>query len=329
MADRRQQLIEVFNDTQNFYTENEILKTAVSYSREHTVLYEADDYPDLPILGTMESLRMIADDPSGSLSAQGAAAHAITQLEAGNPNDPVQHRQEIRVSKDRTFEAAINLSREFPGKKIAVLNFASATRPGGGVKNGSTAQEESLCRCSTLYPTLDRRWLWQKYYDVNRVAHDVKHTDACIYSPKIIICKTDTSLPQRVTENQFVTVDVISCAAPNLRNEPSNWHNPETGKPVNMDSQQLLEIHLRRARHIFHVAAANNVEILILGAFGCGAFANDPVTVAQAYRMAIAEYRARFDVIDFAIYCRDSETENYKAFYEKFKILLSSESPHS
>ena len=221
------------------------------------------------------------------------------------------------------------MSREFPGKKIAVLNFASATRPGGGVKNGSTAQEESLCRCSTLYPTLDRRWLWQKYYDVNRVAHDVKHTDACIYSPKIIICKTDTSLPQRVTENQFVTVDVISCAAPNLRNEPSNWHNPETGKPVNMDSQQLLEIHLSRAEHIFHVAAANNVEILILGAFGCGAFANDPVTVAQAYRMAIAEYRARFDVIDFAIYCRDSETENYKAFYEKFKILLSSESPHS
>ena len=130
---------------------------------------------------------------------------------------------------------------------------------------------------------------WQKYYDVNRAAHDV-----------------------------------ISCAAPNLRNEPANWHNPETGKPVRMDVSQLFEIHLRRAQHIFHVASANRVDILILGAFGCGAFANDPSVVAQAYRQAIVPYRARFDVIEFAIYCRDYETENYDAFYDMFQMMLKS-----
>ena len=91
-----------------------------------------------------------------------------------------------------------------------------------------------------------------------------------------------------------------------------------------MDVSQLFEIHLRRAQHIFHVASANRVDILILGAFGCGAFANDPSVVAQAYRQAIVPYRARFDVIEFAIYCRDYETENYDAFYDMFQMMLKS-----
>lgn len=88
-----------------------------------------------------------------------------------------------------------------------------------------------------------------------------------------------------------------------------------------MDSNQLYEIHLKRAQHIFHIAAANKVDILILGAFGCGAFRNDPAVVAQAYRIAIIPYKARFDLIEFAIYCRDYEIENYDAFYKEFWML--------
>ena len=315
---RKEQLRLVFEDTQSFYKENKTLADAVENSRKNTRLYKADDYPDLPILGTIESLWKMADNPDGSLSAQGAAAAAIRAIENGAPNDPTIHMQEVRVSKKKTFGTAMALRKEFPDKRIAVLNFASATRPGGGVKSGSSAQEESLCRCSTLFPTLDRRWLWQKYYDVNRAAQDVIHTDACIYSPDVIICKTDESIPKRLPEDEFVTVDVISCAAPNLRNEPSNWHNPETGKPVHMDWNQQFEIHLHRAQHICHIAAANKVDILVLGAFGCGAFSNDPTAVAKAYRQAIVPYRARFDVIEFAIYCRNHETDNYDAFREEF-----------
>lgn len=314
MPDMRSQLIEVFEDTQRFYSEDTQLAAAVKKSRAATVLYEADDYPPLPVLGTVERLRIIADDPNGALSAQGAAAEAIARIEAGKPNDPVDHMQQIRVTKHKTFEAAMALHKEFPDKKIAVLNFASATRPGGGVKTGSRAQEESLCRCSTLFPTLDRRWLWEKYYDVNRAAHDVRHTDACIYSPEIVICKTDDSLPVRMKPEDFVTVNVISCAAPNLRSEPSNWHNRETGQALRMPEKDLFSLHVRRARHIMHVAAANQDDILVLGAFGCGAFANDPEIVAKAYHAALAEYRARFDVIEFAIYCRAYETSNFDAF---------------
>ena len=314
MVDLRSQLVEVFNDTQRFFSEDARLAAAVKYGRDHTVLYEAEDYPKLPVLGTIESLWMIADNPDGSLSAQGAAAEAIARIEAGEDNDPVVHMQQVRVTKHKTFEAAIALHKEFPDKKIAVLNFASATRPGGGVKTGSRAQEESLCRCSTLFPTLDRRWLWQKYYDVNRAAHDVRHTDACIYSPGIVICKTDEQIPVRMKPEDFVTVDVISSAAPNLRDKPSNGHNTETGKAIQMPETALFELHLKRAKHIMHIAAANKVDILVLGAFGCGAFANDPKVVAKAYYAALASYRARFDVIEFAIYCRDHETENYDAF---------------
>ncbi|MBO6150860.1 MAG: TIGR02452 family protein, partial [Clostridium sp.] len=81
--------------------------------------------------------------------------------------------------------------------------------------------------------------------------------------------------------------------------------------------EELYQLHLQRAKHILHVAAANEAEILILGAFGCGAFMNDPHYVAAAYRDALEEYQHCFDVVEFAIYARGSETENYRAFEEK------------
>ena len=282
MTDRKQQLIEVFEDTQKFYTEDPVLITAVKHSRENTKLYEADDYPDYPM--------------------DNAACSGV-----------------IRVTKHKTFEAAMELRKEFPDKKIAVLNYASASNPGGGVTHGSSAQEESLCRCSTLYATLNTKQMWQGYYDVNRYARNVLHTDACIYSPDIVICKTDESIPKRMKSENFVTVDVISCAAPNLRNEPANIHNPETGEAVRIEPQMLYDLHLSRAKHILHIAAANGVEIIVLGAFGCGAFCNDPNVVAKAYRDALKEYANKFYVVEFAIYCRDYETENYVAFNNVLK----------
>ena len=83
MPEIRSQLIEVFEDTQRFYTEDTALAAAVKDSRDHTVLYDVEDYPKLPVLGTIESLWKIADDPNGSLSAQGAAADAIARIKVG------------------------------------------------------------------------------------------------------------------------------------------------------------------------------------------------------------------------------------------------------
>ena len=274
--DRRERLIEVFEDTQRFYTQNSILASAVRDSKKATALYEPDDYPGIP----------------GGLGSDAA----------------------VTVSKHKTFEAAISIHAAHPDWKITVLNFASATNPGGGVRTGSSAQEESLCRCSTLYPTLTQDWLWNQYYQKNRAARDNLHTDACIYSPGIVICKTDDTYPERMEEKEWITVDVISCAAPNLRRRPSNAHNPAYGRAVSISEAGLYSLHLKRAKHIMHIAAVNGADALVLGAFGCGAFANDPQVVAKAYRDALPDYKRFFRLIEFAVYCRPDETANYDAF---------------
>ena len=273
--DKRERLAVIFRDTQQFYSTNPALMAAVEASRKNTKLYDAGAAPGFP--------------------------------------DGVNKAGAVTVTKSRTYEAAMRLSDTYPGRKIAVLNFASATKPGGGVINGSSAQEESLCRCSTLYPTLDRRFLWQSYYDVNRAAGDVLHTDACIYSPGIVICKTDENFPERMPQEDWVTVDVISCAAPNT---PANLYNPENGQAVSILPADLQRLHEQRARAILAVAADNGVDILVLGAFGCGAFRNDPRVVAKAYANVMKDCRRYFNLIEFAIFCRDFETENYDAFAE-------------
>ena len=274
--ERRQALIDVFLDTQHFYTENKTLAAAAASSRSHTKLYLQDDYPMLP------GIR--------------------------------DRRAEVAVTRSKTFAAAMQWHAAHPEDRITVLNFASAVTPGGGVLHGSSAQEESLCRCSTLYPTLDQRFLWESYYSKNRAAKNVLHTDDCIFSPDVVICKTDESIPQRMEPQDWVTVDVISCAAPNLRQDPDTFFNPEGGEPIHPTPPELIALHQQRARHIMHIAAAYHTDVLILGAFGCGAFENDPDTVAYAYSQVIREYADYFKRIEFAVYCRKYETYNFDAF---------------
>ena len=273
---KRERLASIFQDTRQFYSTELMLVAAVESSRKKTVLFDEGKAPVFP----------------------GVAPRA----------------GEVTVTRSRSYEAAVRLTRQYPGKRIAVLNFASATNPGGGVVHGSSAQEESLCRCSTLYPTLDQGFLWQEYYNVNRASANVLHTDACIYSPGIVICKTDDDFPERLPQKDWVSVDVISCAAPNLRNAPANQYNPENGHAVNILPDDLTRLHEQRARAILAVAAAHNADILVLGAFGCGAFRNDPQVVAKAYANVLKDCRCYFDLVEFAIFCRDFETENYDAF---------------
>ena len=274
MSDRRQKNVEIFEDTRRFYNEEPFLRESIEKSIAATALY------------TGENERSLPDETRGG---------------------------QVRVTKHRTFEAAVKLHEEYPGKRIAVLNFASATNPGGGVTRGASAQEESLCRCSTLYPVISTKELRKSFYEPNRQKNNL-HEDTCIYTPDIVICKTDEDTPRRLDREQFITVDVISCAAPNLREKPSNIYNAEGGDVVGITPEKLYKLHLKRAKHIMHTAAFNKAEILVLGAFGCGAFRNDPKIVARAYGDALNEYQNRFDVIEFAIYCRESETANYDEF---------------
>ena len=274
--DRRQRLVEIFQDTVRWYTEDPDLIAASRMSYQLTRLYQPDEYPDLP------------DNP--------------------------QKTCQVIVSPQRTFEAAAHAKAKNPSSRIAVLNFASAVKPGGGVVHGSSAQEECLCRCSTLYYALDNKMLWANYYNVNRAAQNVLHTDACIYSPSIVVFKTDDSFPERMPKEQWFIVDVISCAAPNLRQTPGNPYNPEGGDHVLLSPEEQYHLHLKRAMHIFHVAASKSVDTLILGAVGCGAFYNNPWAVARAYDKALEAYSCYFDLVEFAVYCNPYDQENYQAF---------------
>ena len=217
------------------------------------------------------------------------------------------------VSSKRSFEAASAYAKS--GKRVCVLNFASATNPGGGVTRGSTAQEECLCRCSTLYPCLDTETMWHQFYQQHRKTGDPLYNDDLLYTPGVVIFKTDTSVPERMEEKDWYQVDIITCAAPNLRKKPSNAMNPSAGNaPVKISEKALYELQMQRLERVFQAAASNGAEVLILGAFGCGAFCNPPRIVARAFRSVQEKYASYFETIEYAVFCGRNDTLNYDAF---------------
>lgn len=225
----------------------------------------------------------------------------------------------VVVSKKRTYEAA----EGYKGQKVAVLNFASASNPGGGVVRGASAQEECLCRCSGLYFCLDTQEMWDGFYGPHRRAHNPIHNDDIIYTPEVTVFKTDTAKPVLMKEEDWYEVDVITCAAPNLRANPSNSYNNGDGKVMaKVTDRELLAIHERRLRRILDVAVAERIEVIILGAFGCGAFSNNPEVVALAAKNVIKEYRKAFAVIEFAVYCSPRDDRNYKTFDRVLKPIM-------
>ena len=278
--DRREQLIEIFNDTLDYINESDELKKSVDESKKETKFYRSGTYLDLS-------------------------------------NNPI-YEPDIEINELKSFETVFELRKKYKDLKIGVLNFASATNPGGGVTKGSSAQEESLCRCSTLYPLLNNNFLYKNYYWPNRIDGDNLHTDDLIYTPNVLIIKSDEAYPKRLDKKDFITVDIISAAAPNLRGVVANEYNPESSKVKSVTDEELYQIHLSRAKHILNIAAAHQNKIIVLGAFGCGAFRNNPYVVAKAYKEALKEYAKYFVKVIFAIYHRDFEIENYQAFKETF-----------
>ena len=222
------------------------------------------------------------------------------------PAAPYTEKAQVVVSRLRSFEAAA----KYPGQKVAVLNFASSTSPGGGVETGASAQEECLCRVSTLYPCLKTKTAWDKFYGPHRAAPNPLHNDDIIYTKDVVVLKDDDYHPLATP----FSVDVITCAAPNLRDIPSNRYNRHDGDAVHISPEKLLELHLNRACKILSAAAANGAEVLILGAFGCGAFRNDPAVVAAAYQQVLPQFLNHFKTVEFAVYCSPRDQRNYEAF---------------
>ena len=141
--------------------------------------------------------------------------------------------------------------------------------------------------------------------------------DDCIYTPGVVVFKSDTDYPQLLPEEKWYSVNVLTCAAPNLRERPSNEMNAGDGDAaVHISGEDLQALHEKRMRRVLEIAWAKGNEVVILGAFGCGAFRNPPAVVAQAMKTVVQEYRMRFEIIEFTVYCRTQYDTNYRVFQQ-------------
>ncbi|MGO5336629.1 TIGR02452 family protein [Bilifractor sp. LCP19S3_H10] len=184
-----------------------------------------------------------------------------------------------------------------------VLNFASARRPGGGYLTGAFAQEEALCRQSTLYASIDSHKAKSTMYKFNENVTDLD-TRYTLLSPCVeVFRQRDLSL-----KNKPFTTAVITAAAPNLNRRAA-------GVPLS----KLRKYYRDRIRDILCIAADNGYKSITLGAWGCGAFKNDPREVAEAFRDVLVKegYGRLFSQIRFAIPNKNSE--NYRTFNEVLK----------
>lgn len=188
----------------------------------------------------------------------------------------------MEVAGESTLRAARRLVRERDGD-VAALVFASARNPGGGFLNGAQAQEESIARSSGLHPCLLAAG---DFYAHHRAHGELTYSDRVIYSPGVPVFRDDRNelLPAPYA------VTFLTAAAPNLgavrRNQP----------------ERVAEVPVvlrRRAARVLAVAAAHGHRRLVLGAWGCGVFGNDPAEVATAWAEALRD--RPFEHVTFAV----------------------------
>lgn len=204
----------------------------------------------------------------------------------------------ITVTNEDSFTAASRFNNPL------VMNFANAHGAGGGFRLGANAQEEALCRCSTLYASISSDKAAEMYKYNNTHLSSVE-SDYMLLSQNVCVFRDHKC---QLIEEPF-NVGVITIPAPNKR-----------GAALFASNKKINETILRRIRIMLCIAAENGYRDLILGAWGCGAFGNSPVDVSSAFRQAIVDERmgSFFDNVCFAVY--GSETgKNYISFKKTFE----------
>jgi uncharacterized protein (TIGR02452 family) len=230
-----------------------------------------------------------------------------------SPEKPPSSKNRIRgpvptrfeVKNETTFHALSRLARPGAGH-LGCLNFASAKNPGGGFLNGSLAQEEALACASGLYPCLLTA---SEYYERNRTNRSALYLDMAIFSPLVPWFRDDRGV---LLERSFLA-SIISAPAPNAgalaQNEPH--------------ALQKVEPTLRhRAELVLEIASAYQVDRLILGAWGCGVFRNDPGMVAKIFAELLkppGRFAGAFGEAVFAVFDASPERSTYRAFVTAFE----------
>ena len=200
-------------------------------------------------------------------------------------------KTQFKVENGTTLQCARRLAES---SSVAVLNFASARNPGGGFLNGSQAQEESLARASSLYPCLQRH---MRYYDVHRGERSSLYTDHLIVSPDVVVFRDDNGdlleEPWRMT--------VLTSPAPNAGALEKN-------DPKSVSS--LEPTFRRRMEQVLAAAVVHEQPSIVLGAWGCGVFRNDPVMVARLFAEFLepgSPFSNEFEHVTFAVLDREGD----------------------
>ncbi len=209
----------------------------------------------------------------------------------------------VEVRNESTLCAAARLAATHD---VAVLNFASAKNPGGGFLNGSRAQEESLAMSSGLYACL----LGREMYTFHRPTRGGMYTPWVVYSPHVPVFRDDTGALVAPYDVAFLTSPAVNAGVV-LSRDPALAHE--------VREQMSIRIH-----KVLSVAAHHGHEALVLGAWGCGVFRNDPAEVAQLFADALrTDFAGTFDHVVFAVL---DWSENQR-FIGPFKHALTAPQP--
>lgn len=216
---------------------------------------------------------------------------------------------EIFILETSTLAGSRMLSKQATGA-IGVLNFASAKKPGGGFLTGAQAQEESIARSSTLYPTL-MTTVGQNFYTLHK--RDPKggyYTHAMIYSPGVIVFRDDDGIWK-----EPLTIDVLTSAAVNAGVVRKSFFGQVAGKNVEGQIERVMRERMARSLFLFEQQGVPN---LVLGSFGTGVFQNNVGTVARIWAELLiapnARFRRSFHRVLFAIIGRQTVDEFIASF---------------
>ncbi|MEX1039880.1 MAG: TIGR02452 family protein [Pirellulaceae bacterium] len=217
---------------------------------------------------------------------------------------PDSRNTRIEVRNCTTFAAAKSLVDDGYPNPLC-LNFASAKNPGGGFLSGSQAQEECLARASGLFQSLNRE---MAYYNINRSYDSSLYTNHIIYSPSVPVFRNeDDALISPPYTVSIVTSPAVNAGAVR-KNEPERV-------------SQIRPTMEERIRSVLAVGRQNGHEAIVLGAWGCGVFGNDPSDVAQWFADALqsdSNFVGAFDRVVFAVLDYADGTPSFNAFREIF-----------
>ena len=264
-----------------------------------------DGYVDFPDSNsnmrlTRHSIRQSADD---TVHGTEYFKHDSTRLKSwwkGPPPDVAAERHgnqsgvAVQILNMTTLQGAHFLSQKHPASKIGVLNFASATQPGGGFINGASAQEESIARSSTLYLSLQTPKARPFYELHDRDNKGGYYSHAMIYSPSVAIFRDDSGgwlCPYHV--------DIVTSPAVNA----GLVRKLSYGRWSDTERKILYEMKERMGR-ILHLFERSGSRHLVLGSFGTGVFQNDVGSLAKIWGELLApgaRFANSFDEVVFAI----------------------------